>query len=118
MEVISIVDDRQTGIGYVEMNIDGHESYFIDEDGDGNLDVLVSDLNDNGELDEGEMVNISDTGLTMQEVAANTGMEINVIEEEDPIIYDITGEDPAYVAEEIVDEDLDIDITDDQALDI
>lgn len=117
VEVLSIVDDRQTGIGYVEMNIDGHESYFIDEDGDGNLDVLISDLNDNGELDEGEMVNISDTGLTMQEVAANTGMDINVIEEE-PVIYDIPGEDPAYVAEEIVDEDLDIDITDDQALDI
>lgn len=120
VEVISIVDDRESGIGYVEMNIDGHESYFIDQDGDGNFDVLISDLNDNGEIDEGEMVDISDTGLTMQEVAANTGMDINVIGEEEEIInyYDVPGEDPAYVAEEIVDEDLDIDITDDQALDI
>ncbi len=119
VEVISIVDDRESGIGYVEMNIDGHESYFIDQDGDGNFDVLISDLNDNGEIDEGEMVDISDTGLTMQEVAANTGMDINVIGEEEEIItYDLPGEDPGYVTEEIVDEELDIDITDEQALDI
>lgn len=118
IEVVSIVQDAETGNSYVELRVDGHESYFIDEDGDGIYDTMLTDTNDNGQLDEGEMFDISGSGFTMESVAAQTGVEITIIGENTEEIeeIDIPGDDPEDITEEIIDED--IDITDEEALDI
>lgn len=122
VEVIEIVANAETGQSYVEMRIDGHEAYFIDEDGDGTYDTLVADLNDNQQLDEGETIDISASGLTLEDVAAESGIEITYIggeeiETEDPEVV-LPGDDPTYIDEDEDLNDLDIDITDEEALDI
>lgn len=114
VEIVGIVQDNTMGIGYVEMRVDGHETYFIDQDGDGTIDVIVSDVNDNGELDPGETQDISAEGLTIQDVADNTGLDINVIEYD---THDVPVDNPDEVADELTD-DAELELTDDQALDI
>lgn len=114
VEVVGIVQDNTMGIGYVEMRVDGHETYFIDQDGDGTIDVIVSDINDNGELDPGETQDVSAEGLTIQDVADNTGLDINVIDYD---TNDVPVDNPDDVADELTD-DAELELTDDQALDI
>ncbi len=113
IEIIGIVQDNTMGMGYVEMRVNGHETYMIDQDGDGSIDVIVSDLNDNGELDPGETEDVSAAGLTMQDVSDTTGIDITVIDYD---TIEVPVEDPDEVVDDLT--DMDIDLTDDQALDI
>lgn len=114
VEVVGIVQDNTMGIGYVEMRVDGHETYFIDQNGDGTIDVIVSDINDNGELDPGETQDVSAEGLTIRDVADNTGLDINVIDYD---TNDVPVDNPDEVADELTD-DAELELTDDQAADI
>lgn len=82
IEVLEIVQNAETGQSYVAMNVNGHETYMIDEDGDGVLDIIISDLNDNQELDEGESADISSEGITIEQISGNTGVEITYYGEE------------------------------------
>lgn len=92
IEVLEIVQNTETGQSYVAMTVGGHETYMIDEDGDGVLDIVISDLNDNQELDEGETAYIGTEGLTIEQVSAGSGVEITYYGEdaevEEPVDYD------------------------------
>lgn len=60
-------EEREIGghqVVVAKANIAGREGYVIDTDGDGTYDKLIVDINGNGQLDDGEMVDISDQNLT------------------------------------------------------
>lgn len=49
--------------------VDGHQAVFVD-DGQGNAQVAIVDHNDNGQIDEDEIHDISDAGVTMNGLAS------------------------------------------------
>lgn len=59
------IEDSQMTIG--EATIEGHQAVFIDVDNDGVFDVVGIDANDNDDLDEGELVNIEEQGITIND---------------------------------------------------
>jgi hypothetical protein len=67
---MGVVDD---GNGHeataAALEMDGHHAILLDVDMDGTFDVAAVDANDNGVLDEGEYGDISDMGITTQDIA-------------------------------------------------
>lgn len=78
------VDIRVQEVGFVETpdgdeafvavaQVEGHDALFIDQDIDGIVDYLLVDINDDNDLQEQEILEISEAGLTDVElVTANT----------------------------------------------
>lgn len=65
IEIIGVVHDDASGRNIGQMTVDGQEVILIDVDGDMEFDYVASDLNGNGNVDEGEMANIQGQGLTV-----------------------------------------------------
>lgn len=53
---------------FIEVTVDGSTYIFADIDNDGIADVIASDLNHNGQFDEGESADISHEGILMADV--------------------------------------------------
>jgi hypothetical protein len=51
------------------LNVDGHSSLMVDVDMDGQMDLLAVDVNDNGQIDEGEAANIQDWNVSVSDIA-------------------------------------------------
>lgn len=54
---------------------DNHLAVFIDSDGDGEVDTVQIDLNDNNHLDEGEQFNAQELDLTTEQMAAEVAID-------------------------------------------
>lgn len=64
-ETFTAEDGSLMDIALVE--VDGQQAVLIDTDRDGTADFMAMDLNQNEGLDEGEMFNISNENITMQQ---------------------------------------------------
>ena len=69
-ETVTLEDGSLTDVAVVE--IDGRETVFFDVDRDGIADVMAVDLNQDGQLDINEMVDIEDESLAMQPFQQDT----------------------------------------------
>lgn len=65
IEVLGVVHDPETGANIGGITVDGQEVFLVDVDGDLEFDIVASDLNNNGQLDEGEAYDIHGGGLTV-----------------------------------------------------
>lgn len=59
--------DDGSQIDIAVVRIDGHEVGLIDADMDGRVDFIASDLNGNGQMDEGEVAYITDQNIDMRQ---------------------------------------------------
>ena len=103
-------------MGVVDMNVNGHQGLMIDQDGDGIIDQIIVDANDNGQVDEGEAVDVSEQGILIEDVAQSAGVEVINVDQQHTGGEEETYDEP--IEEETGDDDQDIDITDEEAMDI
>lgn len=68
VEVLGVAHDDETGANAAALLVDGHEAVVIDVDGDMVIDYFAVDLNDNGTVDEGELVDVHEAGQSMAEL--------------------------------------------------
>ena len=78
IEVVSydtITNDDGSQMDVAVVNVQGQDVLIADVDPDGVADIMAADLNNNGQLDNGEIVDISDQNIAMQPLqeAANMG---------------------------------------------
>ena len=86
-ETVMNADGTLTDVAYV---IDeGKPTIVIDANRDGNADLLVSDLNQNGQVDVGEMVDVSEEQISMQPLL-NTSLNSTSNIETDYIVSNAT----------------------------
>lgn len=64
-ETVTNEDGSQMDVAVVD--IEGQQAVVVDSNRDGKADVLAMDLNHNNQLDEGEMVDISNENIAMQQ---------------------------------------------------
>ncbi len=80
VEVLGVVHDAETGINYGGMVIDGQEVMVVDVNGDEVFDVALSDLNQDEQITEDEIGDISDMGITVDDLGGFTDpMDNNIL---------------------------------------
>ena len=84
-------DGEIVTVGYG--NVDGHEAVLADTDGDQTVDTLVVDANDNLNVEEGEVHDVSDCGITTDDmIDAVYGGEPGISEDPQGDIPDYTND--------------------------
>lgn len=63
------VGETDNGGYYAQAEVNGHEAVFVDVDGDAMVDALGVDLNDNQQLEENEIFDVSDRNIGMTDLA-------------------------------------------------
>lgn len=84
---------------------------MLDTDNDGVLDYMVVDQNGNGAVDEGDVIDIRDQGVTVQSVADEYGAEMPEIPQQqtEEILDEPVVTDEDYDPEDVVNDDTDED---------
>ena len=68
IEILGVVHDDVTGANIGGISVDGQEVILIDVDSNMKFDYMASDLNNNGQIDPDEVVNIQGQGLTVDDL--------------------------------------------------
>jgi hypothetical protein len=76
VEILGVIHDSDSGANFGVTAIDGQEVIFVDVDGDMTFDYMASDVNHNGQLDPGEMVDIHNEGLTVDALGGITHPDV------------------------------------------
>ncbi len=94
VQVLGVVHDNETGMNIGGMMVDNQEVILIDVDNDQTFDVMASDLNGDGQLQQNEMVDISGQGLTVNDLGGYTDPNANMMASNNEIDYtnDISGD--------------------------
>lgn len=75
VEVLGVVHDEELDVTVGGVLIDDQEVALIDVDNDNTFDVLVADVDGNGEIDDNEIVDISDQNITVDQLGGMTGTQ-------------------------------------------
>ncbi len=68
VQVLGVVHDTDSGMNFGGMMIDDQIVAFIDVDNDKTFDIVMSDLNHDGELQDNEVADISDRNITVDDL--------------------------------------------------
>lgn len=72
--VLGVIHDPSSGSNIGGFEIDGQEVVVVDIDGDMEFDYMATDLNQNGQIDENEIVDIQGQGLTVDHLGGVSDM--------------------------------------------
>lgn len=82
VEVLGVYHDEESNANIVGMTVDGHDSILVDVDNDNTIDIMAIDINDNAQLEPYEIVDISEQGVTVDqlvEMAPPMGADISPV---------------------------------------
>jgi len=86
---VEVIEVGSTGSGgyYATARMDNHNAVLVDGDGDGKVDVLGVDVNNNGQLEDNEVMDVSDRNISMHDlaVAAHPQPAPTPVVEPDPV---------------------------------
>lgn len=80
VEVLGVEYNEEVGGAVGGLMIDGHEAVVVDVNGDMNFDILGVDLNDDQQLEESELADISDAGLSVDDLGGYTQNDVTLSE--------------------------------------
>lgn len=87
IEVLGVVHDDVSGMNFGGLTIDGQEVVLIDVNGDETFDLIASDLNGDGELSEGEIVELPEQNITTDHLGGFIDEDSNLYVENDDLDY-------------------------------
>lgn len=87
IEILGVVHDNDSGANIGGMLVDGQEVILIDVNNDMEFDYLATDLNGNGQVDEGELMDIQGQGLTVNDLGGLSDPTGNLFASNDTVDY-------------------------------
>ena len=80
--------DASAAYGYV----DGHAAVFVDQDGDGEVDVVFLDVDGDGQVGEEEVFSAEGSGISIDDLSheVDTGHDVELYEDQPDYTNDIT----------------------------
>lgn len=96
VEVLGVVHDDETGANVGAMLVDNQEVVVVDVEGDGAFDVLAADSNGDGQIANNELVDISGSGLTVDDLGGVTPDEGSTMAYSETVYPDYTNDMEVY----------------------
>lgn len=78
----TVINDDGSQSDVAVISIDGQEAQLIDSNQDGNADMLMVDVDGNGDIDSDEILNIEDEGISM------SGFQTDVLGDSHSLVAD------------------------------
>lgn len=72
VEIIGVEHDYETGANYGTVSVDGQAIVYVDVDDDLKFDYAVTDANNNGKIEDDEIFDVRDLGLTVADLGGFT----------------------------------------------
>ncbi len=88
IEVLGVVHHSELDMNIGGVLVDGQEVMLVDVDNDEKFDYIVSDLNHDGQLQEEEILDISDAGITVGDMGGFTAPDDNLYVSGDDADYE------------------------------
>ena len=82
VEILGVEHDAESGVTYAQLNYDNHDAVLIDINDDNTFDVLAVDANNDHQISQNEIVDISDQNLTTEMVSAQVNHTAGAGQEE------------------------------------
>ena len=90
VESLGVIHDEEVGTDIGTMTVGGQEVYLIDVDPDGvggEFDYAAADLNNNGQIDDNEIWNVSESNISVQEFGSMASTDDSLLAANDGIDY-------------------------------
>ena len=68
VEILGVIHDSESGANIGGMTVGDQEVIFVDVDGDLEFDYMISDINNNGQIEQDEQVNIQGEGISVYDL--------------------------------------------------
>lgn len=68
VEILGVVHDGDTGMNTGVMTVDDQAVIFVDVDGDEVFDLAATDVDGNGQIDDNEIIDITDQNITVDQL--------------------------------------------------
>ena len=75
VQILGVEHDGQTGMTYAHITFDDHDAVLVDINNDNTFDVLAVDANDDHQLSDNEMIDISDHNITAESLGIDTNSD-------------------------------------------
>lgn len=72
IQILGVENVPETGANIGTLNIDGQEVFVVDVDGDMVFDAMVMDVNQDGVIDDDEIMNIQEYAMTVEDLGGYT----------------------------------------------
>lgn len=72
IEVLGVVHDTETGMNFAGLSVNGQEAVLVDVDGDEVFDAIASDLNNDGQISDNEVADVSQAGISVSTLGGFT----------------------------------------------
>lgn len=94
VHIIGVENDPESDASAAYGYVDGQAAIFIDQDGDGEVDVVIVDENGDGQLGEEEVFDAEGSGITIEDLAneMDQGQDVNLIEDQPDYSNDVSSD--------------------------
>lgn len=113
IEVLGVQHDSESGMTYASITMGGHDAVLVDIDSDDTFEVLAVDANDDHQISDNEMIDISADNITAQGLGIDTGHSAGTGA---MMAYDDTGTEPGSLNATPMDTGADINMIDDSSV--
>lgn len=95
IEIIGVYHDEESGANIGAINVDGQDLFMIDGDGDMVFDSIYADINNDGNIDNSEIMDISNDELSVDDIGGFSDSTDNMFlsNEEGPDYFSETYDD-------------------------
>ena len=113
IEVLGVQHDSESGMTYASITMGGHDAVLVDIDSDDTFEVLAVDANDDHQISDNEMIDISGDNITAQGLGIDTGHANGT---GTMMAYDDPGTEPGSLNVSPMDTGSDINVIDDSSV--
>ena len=71
VEILGVHHDDDSGATYANLAVGGHDAVLVDLDDNNTFDVLAIDVNDDNQITENEVIDVSQQNITLQSLGVS-----------------------------------------------
>lgn len=92
VHIIGVENDPDSGAQAAYGYVDGHATVFLDEDGDGEIDYVLHDADDDGQVADSEIIPTQGSGVSIDDLSheVETGEDVQLYDDQPDYTNDVS----------------------------